>query len=65
VKSQTSSEESDDSNDTSNAGATTWLKEDKTPNLGPVTGNPAVKQIPSDPTKVSEIIELFFGHFFF
>jgi hypothetical protein len=32
-------------------GATTWLKEDKTPNLGPFTGNPGVKQILSDPTK--------------
>jgi hypothetical protein len=27
-------------------------KEDKTPNLGPFTGNPGVKQILSDPTKV-------------
>jgi hypothetical protein len=26
-------------------GATTWVKEDKTPNLGPFTGNPGVKQI--------------------
>jgi hypothetical protein len=40
-------------------GAITWVKEDKTPNLGPFTGNPGVKQIPSDPTKVSEIIEIF------
>jgi hypothetical protein len=31
--SQTTSEESDDSDDTSNAGATPWLKEDKRPNL--------------------------------
>jgi hypothetical protein len=29
------------------------------PNLGPYTGNPGMKQIPSDPTNVSEIIELF------
>jgi hypothetical protein len=43
-------------------GATTWTKEDKAPNLGPFTGNPEVKQIPSDKTKVSEIIELFFGN---
>jgi hypothetical protein len=64
-ESQTSSEKSDDSNDTSNAGATTWVKEDKMPNLGPFTGNPGVKQIPSDPTKVSEIIELFFRENFF
>jgi hypothetical protein len=39
-QSQTGSEESDDSNDTSNAEATTWVKEDKTPNLGYFTGNP-------------------------
>jgi hypothetical protein len=32
--------------------ATMWVKEDKTPNLGPITGNPGVKQILSDPTKV-------------
>jgi hypothetical protein len=31
---------------------TTWVKEDNTPNLGPFTGNPGVKQILSDPTKV-------------
>jgi hypothetical protein len=53
---ETSSEERDN---TSSAEATTWAKEDKTPNLGPFTGNPGVKQIPSDRTKVSEIIELF------
>jgi hypothetical protein len=57
-ESSTSSEESDN---TSNAWATTWVKEDKMPNLGHFTGNPGVKQIPCDPTKVSEIIELFFG----
>jgi hypothetical protein len=49
---QTSSEEHDDSNDTSNTGPTMSVKEDKTPNLGHSTGNPGVKQIPSDPTKV-------------
>jgi hypothetical protein len=59
IESQTGSEESDDNNDTSNVGATTWVREYKTPNLGPFTGNPGVKQIPSDPSKVSEIIELF------
>jgi hypothetical protein len=32
--------------------ATMWVKEDRTPNLGPFTGNPGVKQILSDPTKV-------------
>jgi hypothetical protein len=61
-ESETSSEESDN---TSNAGATMWVKEDKTPKLGPFTGNPGMKRIPSDPTKVSEIIELFFGDSFF
>jgi hypothetical protein len=40
-------------------------KEDKTPNLGPFTGNPGMKRIASDPRKVSEIIELFFGDNFF
>jgi hypothetical protein len=64
-ESQTSSEESDDSNHTSNAGATMWVKKDKTPNLGPFTGNPRVKQIPSRLTKVSEIRELVFGDKFF
>jgi hypothetical protein len=59
-ESQTSSEESDDSKDTSNAGTTMWVKEDKMSNLGPFTGNIGVKQISSDPTKVSEIEELFF-----
>jgi hypothetical protein len=29
-----------------------WVKEDNTPNLGPSAGNPGVKQILSDPTKV-------------
>jgi hypothetical protein len=58
-ESQTSSEESDDSNNTLNAGPTSWVKENKIPNLGPFTGNPGVKQIPR-PTKVSEITELFF-----
>jgi hypothetical protein len=41
-------------------GATTWVKEDRMPNLGPFTGIPGVKQFPSDQTEVSEIIELFF-----
>jgi hypothetical protein len=56
---------SEESDNTSNAWTTTWAKEDKTPNLRHFTGNPGVKQIPSDPTKVSEIIELFFGGNFF
>jgi hypothetical protein len=29
-----------------------WVKENKMPNLGLFTGNPGVKQILSDPTKV-------------
>jgi hypothetical protein len=40
-------------------------KEDKSYNLGPFIGKPGVKRIPADPTKVSEIIELFFGDSFF
>jgi hypothetical protein len=35
------------------------------PNLGRSTRNPGVKQIPSGPTKASEIIELFFRDNFF
>jgi hypothetical protein len=64
-ESQISSNESDNSNHNSNVGATTWVKEGKTPNLGPFTGNPGVKQILSDPTKVSEITELLFRDNFF
>jgi hypothetical protein len=37
-ESETSSEESDKSNSTSDAGATMWVKEDKTPNVRPFTG---------------------------
>jgi hypothetical protein len=29
-----------------------WVKEENMPNLGPFTGDPGVKQILSDPTKV-------------
>jgi hypothetical protein len=61
---ESGSEESD-SDTTSNEGAATWVKVDKTPTLGEFTGNPGVKQIPSDPTQVSEIAELFFGDSFF
>jgi len=43
----------------------TWVKTDKTPNLGSFTGNPGVKQIPSDPTKVSQVTGLFLGDTFF
>jgi len=42
-----------------------WVKTDKTPNLGPFTRNPGVKQISSDPTKVSQVTGLFLGDTFF
>ena len=58
-ESKTSSSERDDS---SNPGVNTWVKQEKIPNLGIFSGNPRIKQIPSDPTKVSEITELFFGN---
>ena len=37
------------------------VKRYKSPILGPYTGNPWVKQSPSDPTNVSEVVEVFFG----
>jgi len=40
--------EGDDDNETLDSAVSTWVKTDKTPNLGPFTGNPRVKQIPSD-----------------
>ena len=46
-----SASESDDDVETIDSAVSTWVKTDKTPNLGPFTGNPGVKQIPSDPTK--------------
>jgi hypothetical protein len=45
---------------TSYAGATNWGVNDKTPNLGYFTGNSGVKEIPSDPSNVSEVTELLF-----
>jgi hypothetical protein len=60
--SETSSEERDS---TSDAEATMWVKEDRAPNLRPSTGNPWVKQIPCDPTKLSGILAVFFGDSFF
>jgi hypothetical protein len=54
------SEISSDEN-TSCAGATNWGVNDKTPNLGHFTGNSEVKEIPSDPSNVSKVTELFFG----
>src|SRR5215475_6609202 len=50
-KEQSANESDDD--ETLDSAVSTWVKTDKTPNLGPFTGNPGVKQIPSDPTKVS------------
>jgi hypothetical protein len=51
----------DNESESSDIGGTaTWGKIDKTPTLGQFTGNPGVKQIPSDPTQVSEVAELFF-----
>jgi hypothetical protein len=46
-------------------GATNWGVNDKMPNLGHFTGNSAVKEIPSDPSNVSKVTELFFGDTFF
>ena len=60
-----SANESDDDDVTLDLAVSTWLKTDKTPNLGPFTGNPGVKQIPSDPTKVSQVTGLFLGDTFF
>ena len=44
--SEQSANESDDDNETLDSVVSTWVKTDKTPNLGPFTGNPGVKQIP-------------------
>ena len=62
--SEQSANESDD-DDTLESAVSTWVKTDKTPNLGPFTGNPEVKQVPSDPTKVSRVTGLFLGDRFF
>ena len=61
--SEQSTNESED--DTLDSAASTWVKTDKTPNLGPLTGNPGVKQIPPDPMKVSQVTGLFLGDRFF
>jgi hypothetical protein len=53
--SETRSKESDN---TSNSGATTWVEEDKTPNLGSFTGNPGVKRILSDQTEKKNSVVL-------
>jgi hypothetical protein len=60
-ESETSSEENDN---TSNVGPTTWVKEDKMPNLGSFTGNPGVKQILTQ-QKRDYIIELLHFQKFF
>ncbi|PNF29691.1 hypothetical protein B7P43_G13061 [Cryptotermes secundus] len=60
-ESEIDSESSDESASASIAGTATWGKVDKTPTLGKVTGDPGVRQMPSDPTQVSEVAELFFG----
>jgi len=48
--------EVDDDDKTLYSAVSTWVKTDKTPNLGPFTG---VKQILSDPTKVSQVQDSF------
>ena len=56
-----SANESDDDDETLDSAVKTdktGVKTDKTPNLRPFTGNPGVKQIPSDPTKVSQVTGL-------
>jgi len=60
-----SANESDDDDETLDSAVSTWVKTDKTPNLGSFTRNPGVKQIPSDPTKVSQVTGLFLGDTFF
>jgi len=62
--SEQSANESDD-DETLDSAVSTWVKTDKTPNLGPFIGNPGVKQIPSDPTKISQVTGLFLGDTFF
>ena len=61
--SEQSANESDDQ--TLDSAVFTWVKTDKTPNLGPFTRYPGVKQIPSDLTKVSHVTGLFLGDKFF
>ena len=63
--SEKSANESDDDDETLDLAVYTWVKTGKTPNLGPFNGNPGVKQIPSDPTKVSQVTGLFPGDTFF
>jgi hypothetical protein len=55
----------DESGDSNNVGATTWVKLDKIPTLGQFSGTPGVEKVPSHLENVSEIIKLFFGDQFF
>ena len=64
-ESEQSANEIDDDVETLDSAVSTWVKTDKTPNLGPFTGNPGLKQIPSDPTKVSQVTGLFLRDTFF
>jgi hypothetical protein len=57
--------EGDDDDETLDSAVSTWVKTDETQNLGSFTGNPGEKQIPSDPSKVSQVRELFLGDAFF
>ena len=54
-----------DDDETLDSAFSTWVKTDKIPNLGPFTRKPGVKQIPSDPTKVSQVTGLFLVDTFF
>jgi len=65
TESEQSANESDDDDETLDSAVSTWVKTDKTPNLGPFTGNPGVKKIPSDLTKLSQVTGLFLGDTFF
>ena len=63
--SEQSANESNNDDETLDLAVSTWVKTDKTPNLGQFNGNPGVKQIPSDPTKESQVTGLFLGDTFF
>ena len=63
--SEQSAKKRDDDDETLDSAVSTWVKTDKTPNLGPFTRNSGVKQIPSDPTKVSQVTGLFLGDTFY
>ena len=57
--------EGDDDDKTPDSAVCTGVITDKTPNLGTFTGNPGVKQIPSDLTKVSQVTGVILGDTFF